>query len=227
MMFSLRPLFLLLPYPVCGVTAAAAPGPIVESATKGAPLRIDFVHLGGNDCPPCRVWRAVELPKLQAMPEFASMRYTHVTKSIKSTVPSAFFFPAEIKELQPALMQASNGWVGSPQQAILVDGKVVDYWYRSSGGKGDAQAVAAMVRAIREGTPLPRLGSSAFFTSGLGYWDTLGSALVRLVGVGVCVEVHSALIIPLASGEYQAFFSDAYAFRNLDHTTKSQLVSVL
>ena len=35
-----------------------------------------------------------------------------------------------------------------------------------------------------------RFGSGAFFTSGLGYWDTLGSALVRLGWIGGMVEGH-------------------------------------
>ncbi|MGV3573118.1 MAG: hypothetical protein ACO1PB_21190 [Ramlibacter sp.] len=117
---------------------------------------IDFVSLGGNDCPPCRAWRAVELPKLQAMPEWQLMKYHFVTKSIQTPVPSATFFPAESKHLQPALAEAGNGWTGSPQQAILVDGKVVDFWWGSAMGKGSAEDIAAMVRALHDGTPLPR-----------------------------------------------------------------------
>lgn len=118
------------------------------------PIRIDVVHLGGNDCPPCVLWRAIELPKLKAMPEWHLIRFHHVTKAIQAPVPPAFFFPAETKHLQPALKEAANGWSGSPQQAILVNGKVVDYWYGSS--KGDAQTIAAIVRALHEGKPPPR-----------------------------------------------------------------------
>lgn len=118
------------------------------------PPRIEFVSMGGNDCPPCVAWRGVELPKLQAMPEWKLIRYHYVTKAVQSQVPSAFFFPSEARHLQPVLAQASAGWHGSPQQAIVVDGKVVDYWWGT--GKGDAQQLAAVFRAIHEGKPLPR-----------------------------------------------------------------------
>ena len=130
----------------CGALAAA-------QAAADKPV-IDFVNMGGNDCPPCIAWRATELPKLQAMPEFRDMRYWHVVKSVPSTVPPGFFFPSEIKHLQPLLKEASSGATGSPQQAIVVNGKVVDYWFGT--GKGDAADLAAMVRAIQQGKPLPR-----------------------------------------------------------------------
>ncbi len=118
--------------------------------------QVDFVHLGGNDCPPCVWWRQNELPKLEAMPEFKRMRVTHVTKNVKSPVPPAFFFPSEIKHLQPVLVEASSGLSGSPHQALLVDGKVVDYWWGTSAGKGNADEVARLVRAIENGEPFGR-----------------------------------------------------------------------
>ncbi len=135
-------------------TCAAAALAVSAQAQQDKAVVIDFVHLGGNDCPPCVAWRATELPKLQAMPEFKYVRYTHVTKAIQSTVPPAFTFPSEVRQLQPALKEASNGWSGSPHQAILVNGKVVDYWYGT--GRGEATELAAMFRALHDGTPLPR-----------------------------------------------------------------------
>jgi hypothetical protein len=138
----------------CGIMLCLAGAPALAQTAAAKPVRIDFVSIGGNDCPPCVVWRAVELPKLQALPEWQMIRYHYVTKSIQSPVPSAFFFPSETRHLQPALKEASNGWSGSPQQALLVDGKVVDYWYGTR--KGDPHALAAMIRALHEGKPLPR-----------------------------------------------------------------------
>jgi hypothetical protein len=123
------------------------------SQTASKP-RIEFVNLGGNDCPPCMAWRATELPKLQAMPEWKLVKFHYVTKAVPSPVPSAFFFPGEAKHLQPVLAAASNGWSGSPHQAIVVDGKVVDYWWGTE--KSDPHQLAAMFRAIDEGKPLPR-----------------------------------------------------------------------
>lgn len=120
------------------------------------PHTIDFVHMGGNDCPPCIWWRMSELPKLQQMPEFKLMRFTYVTKTIGSRVPDPGYFPEATRHLQPALLEASNKHAGSPHEAILVDGKVVDYWFGSAGGKGDATEIARMVRAIANDEPLPR-----------------------------------------------------------------------
>ena len=125
-----------------------------HAADAPPPHQIDFVNMGGNDCPPCVAWRKTELPKLQAMPEWKLIRYNHVVKAIQSTVPPALFFPAEIKHLQPLLKEASAGVSGSPQQAIVVDGKVVDFWFGT--GKSDPAALAAMFRAIQEGKALPR-----------------------------------------------------------------------
>jgi hypothetical protein len=136
--------------------ALASLFPTFAQAAKPAPatLVIDIVHMGGNDCPPCVEWRRTELPKLQAAPEFKTIRFTHVTKSVRSAVPPALFFPSEVKHLQPVLKEASNGISGSPQQAILVNGKVVDYWFGA--GKGEADKLVAMVRAIQAGKTLPR-----------------------------------------------------------------------
>ena len=143
---STRNLWLALALPLAAASAAA------QTAKPG--MVIDFVHMGGNDCPPCVAWRRTELPKLQAAPEFQAIRFTHVTKTVKSAVPPALFFPQEVKHLQPALAEASNGISGSPQQAILVNGKVVDYWFGA--GRGSAEQIAAMVRAIHGGELLPR-----------------------------------------------------------------------
>jgi hypothetical protein len=112
--------------------------------------------MGGDDCPPCMWWRQHELRKLEAMPEFKRVRFHYVIKTIRSPVPSAFFFPSESKHLQPLLAQASSGVSGSPHQAVLVDGKVVDYWFGTGAGKGNADEVARLVRAIEAGQPLGR-----------------------------------------------------------------------
>jgi hypothetical protein len=138
---------------LAAVLAAAPAGAQPAKPAQPVPV-IDIVHMGGDDCPPCVEWRKTELPKLQAAPEFKAIRFTHVTKSITSAVPPQLFFPAEVKHLQPALKEASGGISGSPQQAILVDGKVVDYWF--GGGKGEAAELTKMVQAIQGGKPFPR-----------------------------------------------------------------------
>jgi hypothetical protein len=129
--------------------------PLASSAQdKSGGKKIDFVNMGGDDCPPCVDWRKTELPKLQATPEFKLIRYTHVTKFIRSGVPGGFWFPAEVTHLQPVLKEASNGNTGSPHQALLVNGEVVDYWFGTS--KGNADAIVKMIQAIQQDLPLPR-----------------------------------------------------------------------
>jgi hypothetical protein len=116
-----------------------------------APERIRFIHMGGNDCPPCRVWRAVELPKLQQSPAFHSVRYSYVTKTVGSPVPSEAFLPDEVKPLKAKLDYASGGRNGSPHQVIVVDGEVFDYWF----GDKSAEQIEAALAALVEGTRYP------------------------------------------------------------------------
>ena len=113
--------------------------------------RIRFIHMGGNDCPPCVAWRAMELPKLEKSPTFLAIRYSHVVKSIRSPVPSAFFLPADVKPLKASLDHASAGKSGSPHQVLLVDGEVHDYWF----GTLDAAQIEAKIAAITGGTTYP------------------------------------------------------------------------
>ncbi len=116
--------------------------------------QITLVHMGGNDCPPCVWWRGHDLPKLMASPVFSGVRYVYITKSIRSQVPPAFFFPADAKDLHAPLAEASGGQTGSPHQAILVNGKVVDYWWGSN--KGSAEELLQIITALKADKPYPR-----------------------------------------------------------------------
>jgi hypothetical protein len=115
------------------------------------PQTVIFVHMGGNDCPPCVAWRANELPKLQASEQFKRIRFAYVVKTVKSPVPAAAFLPAELRPFKEQLDYASGGRSGSPQQAFIVNGKVYDYWF---GAKG-AHDIDAAVAAILNGTAYP------------------------------------------------------------------------
>ncbi|HEX7888415.1 MAG TPA: DUF6719 family protein [Ramlibacter sp.] len=112
---------------------------------------IHFIHMGGNDCPPCRVWRALELPKLQASPLFGTITYSYVTKAIGSPVPPEAFLPPEVKPLKAKLDTASSGRNGSPHQVLVVDGEVYDYWF----GERSAEEILASVQAIATGAKYP------------------------------------------------------------------------
>ena len=113
--------------------------------------RVRFIHMGGNDCPPCVAWRALELPKLEKSPAFSAIQNSYVVKAIRSPVPSAFFLPAEVKPLKSRLDRASAGKSGSPHQMLLVDGEVYDYWF----GTLDAAQIEARIAAITSGTKYP------------------------------------------------------------------------
>ena len=123
-----------------------------EVAAKAvASERIRFIHMGGNDCPPCVAWRGLELPKLEKSPAFLAIQNSYVVKTIRSPVPSAFFLPAEVKPLKSRLDRASAGKSGSPHQMLLVDGEVYDYWF----GTLDAAQIEAKIAAITGGSKYP------------------------------------------------------------------------
>ncbi len=89
---------------------------------------IQFVHMGGDDCPPCRVWRTMKYPKLQKSASFQAVKYSYVIKTILSPVPSEFFLPPELKPLKAKLDTVGGGNRGSPQEMLLVDDVVYDCW---------------------------------------------------------------------------------------------------
>jgi hypothetical protein len=106
--------------------------------------RIHIVYMGGTDCPPCVTWRALEYPKLAATDVFKRIRYTHVEKVIRSTVPPKFFLPTDVKPLKEKLDYAANGMSGSPHTVIMVDGEVFDYKF----GTYSASELEARLLAI-------------------------------------------------------------------------------
>ncbi|MDP3135220.1 MAG: hypothetical protein Q8N17_02670 [Burkholderiaceae bacterium] len=120
----------------------------VWSAQSGAAPRIDYVYMGGNDCPPCIAWRQTELPRLRTMPEFQLLHFTHVNKSIRSPVPAAIWFPREIRNLRDPIFVASKGRTGSPLNALVVDGRVASFWW----GTWAAEDIAKTVREIHNGS---------------------------------------------------------------------------
>ncbi len=113
---------------------------------------IHIIYMGGNDCPPCVFWRATELPKLQATQAYASIRFSSVTKTVRSPVPPAFFLPDEVKPYKDKLDKAGGGRSGSPQTAVLVDGEVYDYYFGTS---RSAEDVERMILAIQSGRKYP------------------------------------------------------------------------
>ncbi|MBI2769727.1 MAG: hypothetical protein HYX47_08895 [Burkholderiales bacterium] len=127
---------------MAGTTGAQAPA---------KPPAVHIIWMGGNDCPPCVAWRKSELPKLQASPEFAGVKFSYVTKSIMSSVPIAIFLPAEVRPYKDKLDYASSGRHGSPQAAIMVNGEVYDYFQ----GTRMAVDIEQMLAALRTGAPYP------------------------------------------------------------------------
>lgn len=112
---------------------------------------IDLVWMGGDDCPPCAVWKRQELPRFAATPEGRSIRITGVDKPIRSPVPAAEALPPAARVYKAQLDEASAGRSGSPQMALVVDGKVYDYFF----GIRSADLLVEMVQAVRTGSPYP------------------------------------------------------------------------
>ncbi len=115
------------------------------------PPEVHFIWMGGNDCPPCKVWRGIELPKLQASPEFQRIRYSYVTKTIGAAVPPKFFLPEEVRPYKDILDVAGAGGPGSPQAAVIVNGQVFDYFW----GYRSAEDIVMMLNSIRTGSLYP------------------------------------------------------------------------
>ncbi len=133
-----------------GLAAHAPLAPAQAQAPASAP-EVHLVWMGGNDCPPCMAWRAFDLPKLKASPEFQRIRYSYVTKAVTAPVPPKFFLPEEVRPYKEILDTAGAGGSGSPQAAVIVDGQVFDYFW----GVRSAEQIEAMLRAIRTGEPYP------------------------------------------------------------------------
>jgi hypothetical protein len=127
----------------------ACGAPLAQAQSVAKAPEIHFIWMGGNDCPPCVRWRREELPKLQASPEFAHMRFTYVTKQVSSAVPPALFLPADVEPYKDQLDEASNRRTGSPQAALLVNGVVHDYFF----GTRTAEQIEDMVQAVRTHGP--------------------------------------------------------------------------
>ena len=116
-----------------------------------SPERIRFIQMGGDDCPPCRAWRAVELPRLQQSPGFGSIWFSYVVKRISSPVPPQAYLPYDIQHLKAKLDYASGGHASSPHQVIMVDDEVYDYWF----GAEPAEPIEARIAALVNGTKYP------------------------------------------------------------------------
>ena len=142
---------------------SASPDAEVKKLAQAiSPDRIHFVHTGGNDCPPCAAWRGLELPKLQKLPAFQAIKFSFVVKTIGSPFPpSESFLPVELKPMRAKLEQASGGRAGSPQQLLMVDGEVYDYWV----GALDAAEIEARIAAITSGTRYPAVRCIRAYTT--------------------------------------------------------------
>ena len=115
--------------------------------------RVDFVYFGASDCPYCRAWENWDLPKLQASETFQRVRFTKVTKNIRSPVPGEFWFPKEIKHLRDPIAEQLKG-AGSPMFAILADGKVVLAW------KGTRRGTEELIRIFEQQLARPAAGAA-------------------------------------------------------------------
>lgn len=137
----------------CGaivLSCSAAPNIVLAQIAGNAP-RIHIVYMGGDDCPPCAVLRKTELPKLEASELFRTVKFTYVSKLIRSQVPPSLFLPSEVRPYKDKLDVASGGANGSPQTAIIVNDEVFDYYF----GSRSADSILKMLEAIATGSVYP------------------------------------------------------------------------
>lgn len=113
--------------------------------------RIHIVYMGGNDCPPCIAWRTAELPKLETSDVFKSVKFSYVSKLVRSPVPPALFLPSDVEPYKNKLDFASSGVNGSPQTAIIVNDEVFDYYF----GTRSAETIVKMLESILTGSKYP------------------------------------------------------------------------
>ena len=113
--------------------------------------RVHIVYMGGNDCPPCRTWRSVELPELKKTEAFNNIKFSWVIKSIASPVPPSFLLPTDVKPYKDKLDAAGGGNGGSPQFVVLVNDEVHDFFF----GTKSAVEIEKIITAIHEGRPYP------------------------------------------------------------------------
>lgn len=101
--------------------------PLTTAAGEDIPVRknssIDLVYMGANDCQPCRLWKAFDLPKLRASNEFPHIRFTDVQKWIQDPIPGMENLPEHLRPMRDELVRVINRKGGSPMFALLVDGK--------------------------------------------------------------------------------------------------------
>jgi hypothetical protein len=113
--------------------------------------QIHLIWFGGDDCPPCVIWRRQELPKLQESAIFNGVKFSYVEKIVRSSVPPVDLLPAEVKTYKQKLDEASSGRSGSPQAAVMVNGQVYDYFHMGR----FADDIELMIVSIRSGSPYP------------------------------------------------------------------------
>lgn len=124
----------------------------LTQASEAKPPHIHVVYFGGNDCPPCVTFRALEFPILQKSPAYSKLEWTFVTKTVSSPVPSGFFLPSRVKPLGDKLRAATAGIGGSAQVVILINDEVYDVF----SGSRDADFYEKMVASVLDKTPYPR-----------------------------------------------------------------------
>ena len=140
--------------PTASNVVSAIPANTVHSSTPlppGQAREVKMIYMGGNDCPPCVAWRGLELPKLEKMKIFKDFEFIYVVKTIVSPVPNSMFLPEKVKPFKDVLDEAGTGNRGSSQTAIVVDGKVFDYYF----GFRSAEEIEERIRAIKSGGVYP------------------------------------------------------------------------
>ena len=104
------------------VAAATANGG--ARATSG----LQVIYVGGQDCPPCRRWRAAYEAQWLASPEFKQVAWIELESPRLREAYQERYWPGELRAVLEQLPKKS----GTPRFLIVKDGRVVSNQFGGS-----------------------------------------------------------------------------------------------
>ncbi|MFZ5782771.1 MAG: hypothetical protein ACOY4R_21420 [Pseudomonadota bacterium] len=100
---------------LASAAAALAPG----SAIAAPELKV--IYVGGEDCPPCRRWKADRKPAWLASPEYRQVTWIEIEPPKLKEAYRERYWPGDLRPILDQLPRKS----GTPRFLIVKDGRVV------------------------------------------------------------------------------------------------------
>ena len=103
-------------------------GLAVSAGTAHAANSLQVVYVGGQDCPPCRRWRAAYEAQWLASPEFKQVAWIELESPRLREAYQERYWPGELRAVLEQLPKKS----GTPRFLIVKDGRVVSNQFGGS-----------------------------------------------------------------------------------------------